>query len=228
MKKVKEQLQNHLPDLPEDENQVVKLVTALHGNEPLPVLAMASLGLEQVVANPVALAHNQRFMELDMNAAFGPGGQTLEERRAVEVLKQIKPNQLVVDLHTMSADSPPFAIVVDLQMVSLARLLGLDKVVYMGHNIKAGRALINYRRGVSVEVGQHDDARSFEQVLQLTVSLKSGEPRKVEIFEVYDKITEPGEYHNFELHPEGFYPVLAGEKAYNFPGLKARKIDPAE
>ena len=34
-------------------------------------------------------------------------------------------------------------------------------IVYMKHNIKKGNALINYRKGVSVELGRHDDPKSL-------------------------------------------------------------------
>ena len=51
-----------------------KFVTGLHGNEPIPVIALAQMGVEQYVANPKALSENKRFCGLDSNffLFFGP------------------------------------------------------------------------------------------------------------------------------------------------------------
>lgn len=205
----------------------LQFVTALHGNEPLPVLALASQGVRQVVANPKALATNKRFVEQDMNASFGTGGMRYEERRAREVLRQLRPLMSVIDLHTFSAASPPFAIIVDLKMLPLAKRLQLKHIVYMKHNIKAGHALINHVDGVSVEVGKHNDPISFHLALELVERLGRNDTLAImsEVYEVYDIITTPGSYTNFSLHQEGFFPVLAGENAYNHYGLKARRME---
>lgn len=204
-----------------------RFVTALHGNEPLPVLALASQSIEQLVANPKALAANARCVDQDMNASFGTKGKSYEERRAREVLRQLRPQTPVIDLHTFSAVSPPFAIIVDLKMLPLAKRLQLKHIVYMKHNIKAGHALINHVDGVSVEVGKHDDPASFRLAFELVKRLERDDTLaiKSEVYEVYDVITAPGLYSNFNLHQEGFYPVLAGENAYNHYGLKARRME---
>ena len=205
--------------------QDVHLVTGLHGNEPMPILALASQGITQLVANPRALAQRVRYIETDMNAAFGVSGNLLEEKRAREFLPLLEKNVPVIDFHTFSCVSEPFGIVVDLEMVGLAKQLGLSKVVYMKHNVKEGHALINYRKGVSVEVGKHTDPTTFAKTLDVVKSYQKGKLGTVEVFEVFGIIEKEGNYKNFELHKEGFYPVLAGEKAYNHFGLMARRLD---
>ncbi len=204
----------------------ITLVTALHGNESIPVFALASQNIEQVVANPKALSVNKRFLQHDMNKSFATGGSTYEEVRAGEILNQIPENNVVLDLHTMSAVSDPFAIIVDKKMIEFASTLGLKHIVYMKHNIKKGHALINLRDGVSVEVGQHESFEAFENTLKIVKNAnESVVDNNVQVYEVYDIITKPGNYQNFIDHSEGFVPVLAGEKAYEFYGLKAQKID---
>ncbi len=206
----------------------IRVVTALHGDEPLPTLATASVGIPQVVANVKALALGVRYVERDMNAAFGTDGDSYEERRAREVLGKIGRNEKVLDLHTFSVESEPFAIIVDLEMLPLASSLGLERVVYMKHNIKAGHALINNRMGVSVEVGKHDDPDSFVRTVEIVKKLKEGpvKPGSVRVFEVYGRIEERGAFDNF-VERDGIVPVLYGERAYDnlgFYGLKAREI----
>lgn len=206
----------------------IQFVTAVHGNEFMPTLALASMGVKQIVANPRALARGARYVERDLNASFGMRGKSYEERRARELTKLLDPRKLVVDLHTFPCESEPFAIVVDLAMIPLAARLGVNHVVYMKYNIKAGHSLINYRKGVSVEVGKHTDPRSFETTLNLVRRLGVKVPKidKVRVYEVYGRIEEPGQFTNF-VECGGMVPVLYGEATYHdygCYGLAAREI----
>ena len=206
----------------------IQFVTAIHGNEYMPTLALASIDEQQVVANPRALARGVRFTEHDLNASFGSGGESYEEKRAREIDKLLTKDKLVVDFHSFSIESEPFAILVDLAMLPLASLLGVKNVVYMKHNIKGGHSLINHHQGVSVEVGQHNDPKSFGMTLKIVSRLKKFgiNPGKVRVYEVYERITKKGDYMNFE-EKNGVIPVLYGERAYDglgFYGLAAREI----
>lgn len=203
-------------------------ITAVHGNEYIPTLVLASMGVEQVVANPVALAKGVRYTEKDLNASFGTGGKTYEEERARELMEQLDTRASVIDFHTFSCKSDPFAIVVDLNQLPLASSLGVKHVVYMKHNIKGGHALINHHSGVSVEVGQHNDPASFNKTIEIVEQLeKNGiKPGKVRVYEVYGRIAKRGKYANF-VEEAGMVPVLYGERAYDnlgFYGLAAREI----
>lgn len=205
-------------------NNTITLVAGLHGNETGPVRALTALGYDFILGNPRAHERNVRFLEQDLNASFGTATNTYESRRATELLQIIPPDTVVIDFHTTSAVGEVFAILTDLAMLEYARYTGLAKAVLMSHNIKGGHALINHRNGVSIEISGYDTQSSFDETCQVVKSFEQGARREIELFEVYDRITEPGEYHNFKLHNEGFYPVLAGEQAYDFFGLKARKV----
>lgn len=199
--------------------------TAIHGNEPIPVFALASLGVDQLICNYQALIRNKRFVEKDLNHSFGTKGKTIEELRAKKILNLIPKSETVVDLHTMSAKSEPFAIVVDLKMVPLAVSTGVKHIVYMAHNIKSGHALIDHRQGISIEVGNHLDPRSFETTKNIYKNIKNNKTYNPILYKVYGIIKKRGRYKNFKMHSNGFIPVLAGEKAYNILGLKAKIIN---
>ena len=206
----------------------IQFVTAVHGNEIMPSLALASIGEPQIIANPQALARGVRFSEHDLNAAFGSGGDSYEEKRVRELDKVLAKKKLVVDFHTFSVESEPFAIVVDLAMIPLASSLGLKHVVYMKHNIKGGHALIDHHQGVSVEVGKHNDPKSFETALEIVKRLRRFGivPGRSRVYEVYGRIEKKGDYINFQ-EKGGVVPVLYGERAYDglgFYGLAAREI----
>jgi len=202
-----------------------KFITGLHGNEPIPVIALAQMGVGQYVANSKALSAGKRFIDVDLNKSFSADGVGYEIERAKAILKDIEDFEIVVDLHTFSAESDPFAIVVEESMLALAIQTGMPYIVIMDYNIKNGHALINHRKGISVEVGQHNSFDSFKNAQNIYRNLneKRDIKNKPDIFRVTDIISEPGEYINFKKTDQGFYPVLAGEKAYDFYGLKAVK-----
>jgi hypothetical protein len=110
-------------------------------------------------------------------------------------------------------------------MIPLAAKTGLEYVVIMRHNIKNGHSLINYHDGISIESGRHDTKESYDMTLRIVENIQSAKARPIKIYEVYEKITKPGEYVNFVEHPDGFIPILAGEKAYDFYGLKAKRVE---
>ncbi len=207
---------------------IIRYVTGLHGNEIAPILALASLGKNQLVANPLAVTKKVRYVERDMNVAFGLEGNEYEVQRAKEVLQQIDSRETVVDLHTFAGKSEPFVIVVDKKMLKLAAKLGIRKVVYMKFNPKQGHALINHRKGVSVELGQHSDYRGvFQRVKMIVERLKKGIENEIEVYEVIGKYDKGEKYRNFVKNADGYYPVLASKKALEIHGwyaLKARKV----
>lgn len=202
----------------------ITFVTGLHGNERLPILALTAIGEEQIVANPLAVAKNLRLVEKDMNASFGTQGKTYEEKRTLELLSILNPEHLILDLHTFSGESEPFVIIVDLKMLRFAKCLGFKNIVFMKFNIKGGHALINHRKGVSVELGNHTDPKSFERAIKLVNRVKNNNYKivKTKLFEVYGTIEKPGKYVNFKKHKDGFIPILTGGNSYDFYGLKAR------
>lgn len=207
----------------------IQFVTTIHGNEPVPGRALRGMGEKHVVGNPLALLLRRRFVNRDLNASFGSRGLTYEELRAPMVLNQLNKEDLVVDFHTFSCESPPFAIIVDPSMLPLAASLGVDRVVYMKFSTKGGHALLNHRNGVSVEVGNHQDPKSSDLTKEIVTRLKTKGvyPEPIDLYEVFGKIETPGNYTNFVEHPDGFFPVLSGEKAYikqGFYGLKARQV----
>lgn len=202
----------------------MKFVTAIHGDESMPVFVLASMGIPQILGNTKALAKGVRYIDNDLNKSFGVKGNSHEEKLAKELLKIINPLETVIDFHTMSAKSEPFVIVVDKKMLPLAKTTGLNKIVFMNFNIKNGHALINYRKGLSIETGLHNDTSIFDRISTIIKNLKKGKTFLCVVYEVFGTIKKPGIYKNFVPHRDGFIPILAGEKAYNFPGLKAHII----
>ncbi|PWU23016.1 hypothetical protein C5B42_04385 [Candidatus Cerribacteria bacterium 'Amazon FNV 2010 28 9'] len=205
----------------------IQIVTALHGNEYMPTLAVASTGISQIVGNPRALAIGKRFVDADLNGVFGAKGKGYEYKRSEDLLKLLNQEAPVVDFHTFSAESDPFAIFVDKAMLPFAKKTGIKKLIFMKKNFKNGRALINHIPGVSVEVGTHTSKEAFDTTLNVLSNVLAEEVQEdnSEVYEVFDIITEPGKYENFSLYNNDFYPVLAGSNPYDFYGLKAKKIE---
>ena len=193
----------------------------------MPVRALSENNIPFILGSPRAREKNVRFIEKDLNASFGLSGATYEHMRANEILDEIPRDAFVVDFHTTASEPRPFVIIVDEGMVALAKQTGIERVVVMRHNIKRGNALINRRRGVSIEAGRHDDQESYQTTLGVVQSILSGAEHPVVVYEVYEEIRKPGNYENFREHEEGFIPILAKEPEYEREGLfglKARKL----
>lgn len=208
----------------EKNKQNIVFVAGLHGNEKEPVKALTKNKINFILANPKACEKNIRFVDSDLNSSFGSRENDYESKQAFSILEKISEDDFVVDFHTTTADTSPFVIIVDEKMSSLAKRTGLKHVVVMKHNIKKGRSLLDYRNGISIEMGKHSSEEIQITTMRVIKNIFSGKKIEPEFYEVYDKITEPGVYKNFENHKDGFIPVLAGEDSYNFYGLKARKI----
>ncbi|MBP6868589.1 MAG: succinylglutamate desuccinylase/aspartoacylase family protein [Candidatus Pacebacteria bacterium] len=207
------------------EERDIYLIAGLHGNERAPVRALTSASVDFVLGNPEAHSQNLRFTESDLNASFGIEHSTREGELAREILNKIPVEGLVVDFHTTSAKGPPFVILTDIRMLPFAETTGLKHAVLMSHNIKEGHALINMRDGISIEMSGYDSEESVLTTLAVLESVRNGTRNQLEVYEVYEKITKPGTYENFAEHTEGFFPVLVGEDAYDFIGLKARRLN---
>lgn len=205
--------------------RTIRIVAGQHGNEKGPVRALISRGYDFILGNPEAGEKNVRYIDQDLNASYGTNTDTLESRRSQEILDLISSENVVIDFHTTSAKGPPFTILMDRAMFPLAERTGLTHAVLMTHNIKKGHALINVRDGIAVEISGYDTQESFDASLSVLDALESGRSSPFTLYEVYDLITEPGEYENFVESKDGFFPVLVGEESYDFIGLKARKVD---
>lgn len=198
----------------------ITYVAGIHGNETLPIFTLQEFGIPFLLGNPEAVKQNKRYIEKDLNASFGTEGDSLEEERARSILERIDSNSIVVDFHTTTAPTEPFVVVVNPEMIPFAKTLGIQNIVYMHHNIKDGHSLINFRNGVSVETGQHQDTEGIK-VIKKVISKQKVVTR---LFEVYDIIKTPGNFINFKDTGLGFIPILAGKNSYDFYGLKARLI----
>lgn len=204
--------------------RAIRIVAGLHGNELAPVRALTARNIDFLPGNPRALERNTRLIDKDLNASFGIETEGYESGRAKELLALISLDEVVVDFHTTSAKSPPFVILTDRAMIPLAERTGLKHAVLMTHNIKEGHALINFRDGISIEISGYDTQESFDITLSVIEYLESGKHSSLELYEVFEKLVEPGEYRNFEQCDDGSFPILVGEDSYDFVGLKARKI----
>ncbi len=182
------------------------------------------MGLEFILGNPQAFAANKRFIDRDLNASFETGGDSYEERRATEILGEVDTGNFVIDFHTTSSVTEPFVILTNKKMLPFAEFTGLKSVVLMTHNIKKGHALIDHRDGMSIEISGYDTPEGYRDTRSILRALESGTSTPITAYEVYGRITEPGTYVNFQQHPDGFYPIFVGEEAYDFIGLKARRI----
>jgi hypothetical protein len=84
----------------------ILVIGGIHGNERLGVDLVTSLeqnpieNIDTLIANPLAVAQNVRFVESDLNRSFGTSVlDTYEKNRAKELEQIIKPYDIVLDFH---------------------------------------------------------------------------------------------------------------------------------
>ncbi|MCA9753033.1 MAG: succinylglutamate desuccinylase/aspartoacylase family protein [Gemmatimonadetes bacterium] len=175
----------------------VVFVAGLHGNEPAGVIALRRVfrDLEKrqiavrgevvgLAGHLEALARNQRYLERDLNRVWSrrrveevesgqapDGPETREQtdllvriRRAIE---HARGEVNVIDLHTASADTPPFVILGDtLRNREFGR--GFPMPVVLGLEEHILGTLMEWvtglgHLGLAIEAGRHEDPRSVDR-----------------------------------------------------------------
>lgn len=219
------------------EKQKPAIVVSLHGDEHLSLEIGKRLkeSFPVFVGNPEAIKQGKRFIESDMNRVF-PGKEegNYEEKRAFNILRQIKEFDYVVDIHTSSSDISLFGIITKPTKynVDFARKLGLNTVLFMTKELAKGGSLIDYHPGsISLEFGPHDNKERAEEVIKLIENFPCNKS-DLRVYQAFDMVK--GEAVKFymknlqkvkkgDLIAEGeekyyaeydFIPFFVGERAY--------------
>ncbi len=194
-----------------------------------------------LVANPRAMARGVRYLESDMNRSYTGEGTTYEERRAAQVLRQIRQHNyaLVLDLHTTTCNQPPCFIAADpLANGGFLMASSIAKVVHMKHPVVETSLIGNYQRAVSIEINEEEakQPQTLDALCNDITRFLRGEiyREEKEVYEVTDllkksEISEQraAKLRNFTRASDGFYPVLVGENSYkkqtDYLGFKASR-----
>ncbi len=210
------------------------VIACVHGNElfGLEVIKMLKGSrIKTIIANNKAVKVKKRFIDKDLNRSF-PGNKHsihYEERRAHELMNEIKCNK-VIDLHSSTSNTPPFAIITKTspEVISLAMSTGIKRICLMNPEIANGKSLIdNVKAGVSLEMGRHDDQSLPEKTYKLIMNtLKEKQKTNHEFYKII------GVEHNMNVEAENFkfngeyYPILVGEASYKgIKCLKAQRVN---
>jgi hypothetical protein len=206
--------------------QKITLVAGIHGSERAPVDALKKLGIPFVLGNPKALTQGVRFIEQDLNRVFGEVGNSWEHTRAKEILSEIPGGHLVVDLHTASKITEPFAIIVDLKikMIILAKIIGIKKVIYIPKRFDfITGSLIHSIDGIVVECGGHEDVKVFNVIEEIVKNCQNQKFHEIEIYEVVGRNCNSDITTDFTEVVPGLYTVLTGAKSHR-GGFLARLL----
>lgn len=192
------------------------VVVCLHGDEPygLEVERELSNKMKTIIGNPIALEEKKRFLESDLNRIF-PGKKEgdYEEKRAVEILEEIKEFEYIIDVHSSSSNVELFGIITkpDKKKIEFAKSLGLKRLVIMEKNISEGKSMIdNVECGISLEIGPHEKEGNAEKVIDsINKFLNSNESsNEIETYVVFD-IIKADDFKEAKIN--NFIPVKKGE-----------------
>lgn len=194
-------------------NKTLAIIGAIHGDENVGVEVIRRLkkldderNIVGIVANNEALKKGKRFIVQDLNRSF-PGDLkgNLEERLAYRLNKKIKKFDYILDLHSFSCKSDPFAVLTKKtkRHLKLAEASGINRVVFMSPKLASGKALIDHCRcGVSIETGRHDLESTFRRATHYTENIlkalgflkeKKRSAPKVDYFEIIDVFFKKGD-----------------------------------
>ncbi len=183
--------------------------------------------VDYLCGNPRAYRANTRFIQSDLNRSYNPATPTTyEEHRAQKILEHIRKGKYdyVLDVHTSTADVGRFFIATHIEGAAgeIIAAAPYERVVVMPPHIADCSLIGRVPQAISIEydrnIGRtpeavHELARLLDNLLS-----RRAIPRERQIFYVHDTIAlDSGvdlSHKNFELLPQGFYPILFGEKTY--------------
>lgn len=218
----------------------ILLITATHGDEKIGMEVISQLkqkGLSKyfdvLVANPLALSKNMRFVDVDMNRSY-PGSKKAslyEKKRACENLKIAQGYKYVIDIHEANCGKDDF-IIVPRKKLSKVFPLGLIhlKRILLWPDPKGplGSVLANV---IELEFGMKNRNRKqvvskAEKIVSQFIGrvfglIKNKRPYKSkEVYYVYGKLKQ-GElavninslrdFKEAKNSHEGFLPLLVGQ-----------------
>ena len=229
----------------------IGILGSVHGNEPCGIRTLEKIiGLAEageiapsrgtwvlIHGNPEASAAGRRYTRggADLNRLFDFAFEedlprerwSPEHRRAHELRPALEDLDALLDLHSASWPTPPFAIINDMpETVALARRLGLGFVTngWGGPGLLMDKVSIGVmqrcrRPAVSVECGQHDDPATIDAAFAcahrylraagvLEGDAPEGDPTFLEVVEI---ISRPSEGFKFTRAIRGLERLEAGE-----------------
>lgn len=212
----------------------VVVLGGIHGNEPAGVAAMSMFlhelqqgsctltrgSLSLIVGNPNALEVNKRYLDKDLNRCFvethGQPATTREERRAAEIMPYLQDANYVMDLHSASSPTDPFAMC-DTSLCSQALDIGFATVVTGWEHLQGvsgDTETYAFQQGASaftVEAGQHSGAETAMnahghlcRLLQFLEMIPgTAESAESQVYALFDIVQKQSDV-TYTLQGEGF------------------------
>ena len=205
----------------------IALIACMHGNERagLEIFKLLrkrglKVPVKLIIANQYALKKNKRFLKSDLNRVFpGKKNGNLEEKLAYEITQEIVGMDYVIDLHSCSVESLPFAIVRNKKTLSKAFGTNLKHYVLYPLQKQGGASAIDFANyGIGLELGKHDRKKTikdgFTAVVKLLrsieLNIQKSKPTGASIFKITGSIYKN---KNFKMNSKivNFSKVKKGE-----------------
>jgi succinylglutamate desuccinylase len=170
---------------------------AIHGNEPCGTKAIERI-LKQIesnnilikkgritfvpVCNPRAFEKNKRYSDINLNRIFKPHVKPThyEEMLANELILLIEKCDCLIDLHSVTAASPPFCFLdyVTDKNLELVKIINVPHIVtgwsdiYNDTNNSSTQSYAHQlgKAAVTIECGQHDDPQAIDHAFHYIIS----------------------------------------------------------
>ena len=215
---------------------LITLVACMHGNEQFGLRVIEAIEkksdlksfVQMLIANEEAVADNKRFLEKDLNRAFGrTNGNSHEEKLAIQILPIIKSSTYVLDIHTTTSKIDgmvPIVTNLDQQTRKVLNLCRSTQITWIQKPLSEASLIGQVKSGVSLEF-QEEYSRTTE-ALNETLDILTGlienthlPERERDIYHIThpapsDLILPPQTLNYVFSETLQGYPFLVGERAY--------------
>ncbi len=206
----------------------IAIVAALHGDEPCGVRAIERLleddppverPVKLIVANEAALERGVRYIDTDLNRAFGEDGpEGAHEFGVARAHADELEGMVALAIHSTQSTDEPFGIVngLDSRMAEIAPYLSITALVDVDQ--PEGRIFALEADFIEIEAGRQGSEQAAENAYRIAREFLTatgalpGQPvgRDVPVFRLDERIDKPAA-EAYEVFVENFVKVESGE-----------------
>ena len=176
----------------------ILVIGGMHGNEKLGIELVKLLksrpieGVSAVIANPVAVKNEVRFMETDLNRSFGAKNYTsLEEKRALEIEKMTKSYDLVLDFHNTQTSNNNCTFVgedCNKDLYQVVSYLGLSECIIATYDCINKYCLNTLSVEISID-DKRDNAGYWYEKIKKLQTVRKLPTKEINKYTFYQRIT---------------------------------------
>lgn len=203
------------------------------------------------LVNEEAYIQKKRFIETDLNRSFNIDN-THEANLAKQIKEKLKNYDYIIDLHSTTSKNKPCLIttnkdhIKNIKHTNFIKSFQINKIIYIEDKEKYS-LISQFKNAISIEISSNNyksaiknGKKCIKNFLKNNNYIPTSKNNnlqqittknfKIQTYKIIGKNLNTQKnkksYKNFKLYYENkefFYPLMSGEKSYDFNGFKVRK-----